>query len=135
MIRRSAFVLAATLVVSGSLLAAAPAQNSAQVAVDPSGKLRQPTPAEQRALSAQAAAARPSLLRLEPKVHANGMVSIALDESFDHAYVVRTAEDGSLVFACTTHDEAAHFVAQTASADTILRIKTAGVAKRVAERE
>jgi endoglucanase Acf2 len=134
--RRSLFVLAASLVVSGSLFAASPAQNAAQVAVDKNGNLRQPTQAEQRVLIEQAqATARPSILRLEPKAHGNGMVSIALDESFDHAFVVRTDADGSIVFACTSHDEAAQFVAETASLDTILRIKPAGVAKRTAERE
>jgi len=131
---RSGAVLAAALIASASLFAASPSQSAAQVAVDKNGKLRQPTPAEQRDPNAQSTAARPSLLRLEPKAHANGMVSIALDDSFDHAYVVRTAEDGSLVFLCTTHDEAQQFVAQSASADTILRIQPAPM-KRVAERE
>lgn len=134
MIRRSAVVLAAATLVSASLFAASPSQNAAQIAVDKNGNLRQPTPSEQRALSAQSNA-RPSLLRLEPKTHASGMVSIALDDSFDHAYVVRTEEDGTLTFACSTHDEAQQFVAQSASKDTILRIKPAPAMKRVAERE
>jgi hypothetical protein len=135
MIKRRAVVLAATLLASASLYAASPSQSAAQVAVDKNGNLRQPTVIEQRALEAQTQNAHRSLLRLEPKVHAKGMVSIALDESFDHAFVVRTGADGALVFACTTHDEAQEFLAQTASADTILRLKPAGVAKRVAERE
>ena len=134
MSRRSVFVLAASLVVSGTLFAA-PAQNAAQIAVDKNGNLRQPTQAEQRVLVEQAQSAKPSILRLEPKVHANGMVSIALDESNDHAYVVRTDASGSLVFACTTHDDARAFVAQTASLDTILRVRNAGTVKRAAERE
>jgi hypothetical protein len=133
--RRSVFVLAASLVVSGSLFAASPAQNAAQVAVDKNGNLRQPTQAEQRVLVERAQSAAPSVLRLEPKVHANGMVSIALDESNDHAYVVRTDANGSLVFACTTHNDARAFVAQSASLDTILRVKNAGTVKRAAERE
>lgn len=133
MIRRSVFVLAASLVLSGSLFAAS--QDAAQTAVDKNGNLRQPTKAEQRVLVEQAQAARPSILRLEPKVHANGMVSIALDESHDHAYVVRTEEDGTLSFACTTHDDAREFVAQTASLDTIMRLKPAVSPKRAAERE
>jgi hypothetical protein len=141
MIRRSAFVLAVTLGVATSLFAASPVrQDSSQVAVDKNGNLRQPTAAEQRDLAAQSASAQPvrSFLRLEPKVHASGMVSIALDETYDHAYVVRTEEDGSLSFVCTTHDDASQFVASTASIDTIMRLKPATIAKQhraAAERE
>ena len=138
---RSSAVLVALCLSATSMIAAPQArQDAAQVAVDPNGSLRQPTAAEQQDLAAKAAAARParSFVRLAPKAHANGMVSIALDDSFDHAYVVRTNEDGSLVFACTTHDDASHFVAETASIDTIMRVKpvtTPAQRIRTAERE
>jgi hypothetical protein len=110
-----------------------PANAAVQAAVDAQGNLRQPTAAEQQALAA-AANARPSIMRL-PMVHANGMVSIALDESSDHLLVIRTDADGNLSLTCTDdHDEAARFTAAAASIDTIVRIQP-GRKSLQAERE
>jgi hypothetical protein len=144
MISRTVVVLA-TVLGTTSLFAAPQVRQDAvttpdglQAAVGADGQLRQPTPAEQRALAAQAEAVRPrSLMRLEPKVHASGMVSIALDESNDHSYVVRTDEDGNLVFTCAQEEDAQHFVAASASLDTIMRIRPAASEKKIrtAERE
>lgn len=142
MFRRS-LALVALAVLSATSLAAAdrpqsPAPPSAdtavQAAVDENGQLRQPTLAEQKALQSM----RPdTVLRLKPVTHSNGMVSIALDEAFDHAFVVRTESDGSLAYVCTDdHAAAASFVAQTAQIESIMRIKPATARQtRTAERE
>lgn len=99
-----------------------PASSAMTAAVDAQGNLRQPTAAEQQALAAMSQA-RPSIMRL-PVAHANGMVSIALDETHDHLLAVRTDEDGSLSLTCTDdHDDAARFTAASATLDTILRIQ------------
>jgi hypothetical protein len=104
-----------------------------RAAVDAKGNLRPLTAAEEKAL----ATPQRSFMRITPKVHANGMVSIELDESFDHAFVVRIDEEGNLDYTCTDDkEEAAKFAASAASIDSIMRIKpitTRG--PRVAERE
>lgn len=112
-----------------------PADPGMQAAVGENGQLRQPTAAEMQAL-APATNARPTLERAV-KIHAYG-ITIALDASFDHTYVVRTDEEGNFVFHCTDdHDEAAAFVARSAAIDTMLRIKPAERVQhtRLAERE
>ena len=131
MIRRSVGVLAVSLLAATSLFA----NDGVQAAVDAKGNLRQPTVAEQRALAAGTQSQ--SMMRLQPKVHATGMVSIELDESFDHAFVMRMDEEGQFAFVCTDdHTEAASFAASSASLDTILRIKPAATRDfRHAERE
>lgn len=131
MIRRSVGVFAVSLLAATSLFAS----DGVQAAVDAKGNLRQPTMAEQRALAAGTQSK--SLMRLQPKVHATGMVSIELDESFDHAFVIRMDEEGQFAFVCTDdHNEAASFKASSASLDTILRIKPAATRDfRNAERE
>ncbi|HEX2060623.1 MAG TPA: hypothetical protein VHK90_07770 [Thermoanaerobaculia bacterium] len=105
-----------------------------QAAVDEHGQLRQPTPEEMKALTA-VSQARPARL-LIPQVTSQG-ISITLDESFDHMYVVRTDDDGNFVFTCTDdHSAASAFVAKTAAIETILRIKPAQPMRaRIAERE
>jgi CHASE2 domain-containing sensor protein len=136
---RSHALLALSLFAATSLVAAPPdktrqpQQGNIQVAVDADGKLRPPTVAEQRELQTQTR----SIVALQPVTHANGMGSISLGDEFDHTYIVRTAPDGALVFACTDdQDAAARFVAETATIDTILRLKPAPTRRlRVAERE
>lgn len=137
--RRSAFILGVCLLVAIPVAAqqkeVQPAGSGVQAAVDEQGRLRQPTAEEIKALAA-ATASRPTL-RLEPRVQSTGVV-IDLDESFDHAFVVRMDETGEISFVCTdNHDEAAAFQASEASLDTILRIKPATPARvnRNAERE
>jgi hypothetical protein len=119
MIRRSVVVLAVSILATTTVLAAD--GSGVKAAVDSKGNLRPLTAAEQKALEP----AQPrSFMKLQPKIHANGMVSIQLDESMDHAFVVRTDEEGTLGFACTDdHSEASAFVASSASLDTIMRIK------------
>jgi hypothetical protein len=141
--RSFAYALALSLT-AGTVLAAAPerrtigAAEAAAIAmrasVDAQGNLRQPTAEEIQKLIAQAeAAAPPSVMRISATAGAGG-VGLAVSDAFDHAYLARTAADGNLVFTCTDdHVEAASFVAQSAQADTILRIR-AGV-KRAAEKE
>ena len=108
---------------AGSLFAAAPNQ---QVAVDKNGQLRQPTTEEQQALINLAAArvAAPKVVT----THANGMVSIALDETTDHHFVATLNEDGELVLACTDDHVAATAIsvgAMSKSTDSIMRIRPA----------
>ncbi|HYH05539.1 MAG TPA: hypothetical protein VEK11_00630 [Thermoanaerobaculia bacterium] len=101
-----------------------------QVSVDENGQLRQPTAAEMQALAPKA---RPSVMRV---LTSGKAVGLALDESFDHMYVVRTDDEGNFVFTCTDdHSEAAAFAAKTAAVDTVLRIKPQTQRVRIAERE
>lgn len=101
-----------------------------QVAVDENGQLRQPTAAEMQALAPKA---RPSILRV---LTSGTAIGLALDESFDHLYLVHTDDEGNFVFNCTDdHQEAAAFVARAAAIDTVLRIKPATQRVRIAERE
>lgn len=119
--RSLAYALAAC-VCAGSMLAASPDQ---QVAVDRDGKLRAPTAAEQQELIALAAArvAAPKVVT----THANGTVSIALDETSDHHFVATTNEDGELVFTCTDDHVAVTALKAGAAKTTesIMRIRPA----------
>lgn len=122
--RRTTVLLA--LCFSATSLMAQPAQQQSvdagvTVAVDAKGNLRQPTAAEQADLASRQPR---SIMKLQPMVHATGMVSITLDDSFDHAFIVRTDEEGNLAFACTNdHQEASSFVSRAASLDSIMRIR------------
>lgn len=131
MIRRSLLIVALCLLAFPLLAQVQEKQpDGVQVAVDENGQLRQPTAAEMQALAPKV---RPSILRVQASAHG---LSIALDESFDHVYTVRTDEDGDFVFNCTDdHSESAAFVAKTAAIDTILRIKPQLQRARIAERE
>ena len=131
MIRRSLLVLALCLFAFPLLAQVQEKQpDGMQVAVDENGQLRQPTPAEMQALAPKV---RPSIMRVTTSAQGIG---ITLDESFDHLYVVRTDEDGNLVFNCTDdHSEASAFVAKSAAIDTILRIQPQTQRVRIAERE
>jgi len=122
--QRSVAVLAALCLSAGTLMAA----DGQQVAVDEKGQLRQPTVQEQQSLQAS-----PSRKPLVVKTTANGSISIALDDQFDHMFVAHLNEDGQLVYSCTDdHGAAAALVAQP---NTIMRLRNNTGAKRVAERE
>jgi len=131
MIRRSPLVLALCLLslpLLGQVRDKQP--DGMQVSVDENGQLRQPTAAEMQALAPKA---RPSVMRV---LTSGKAVGLALDESFDHMYVVRTDDEGNFVFTCTDdHSEAAAFAAKTAAVDTVLRIKPQTQRVRIAERE
>jgi hypothetical protein len=126
MSNRSLSVLAALCLTAGSMMAAPPQKQQSGdgivAAVDSNGNLRQPTAEEMRQAELQFHfPSRPSVMRITS--HATGKSSMALDESFDHYYMARTDEDGTLVFTCTDDtQEALRFVATTASVDTIMRI-------------
>ncbi len=127
--KKFAYALA-ICVSAGSLLASEPNQ---QIAADPNGQHRQPTIAEQQELIALAAArvAAPKVVR----THANGMMSIAIDETHDHHFIAMINDEGQLMLTCT--DDHVAITAMTVSAnnktDSIMRIKPLG--KRAAERQ
>jgi hypothetical protein len=90
--------------------------------VDEKGRLRQPTAEELQQLEAfsKQFATRP----VQVKVDATGRISIALDESFDHAYIAMTGADGKVVFSCIDSlPEANALVTRSMGADTILRLQ------------
>ena len=117
-----------------SISAAEAAAIAMRASVDAQGNLRQPTAEEIQTLIGKAeATAPPSVMRISATAGSTA-VGLAVSDAFDHAYLARTAADGNFVFTCTDdHVEAASFVAQSAQADTILRVR-AGV-KRAAEKE
>ena len=116
------------LLCAGTMMAAgpqqrtdAPANQGVQTAVDEKGVTRQPTTEEMSRLAAMAAF-KPRTA-VVPVTHGTGAVSIPLDETMDHLLVVRTEADGTLEISCTDdHQDAAKFIASSASLDTIMRV-------------
>lgn len=125
---------------AGTLLAAdqPPAAGNAGetvVSVDKDGKMRAPTLEELQQLAAlvnEKAAAEKVVT-----THSSGAVSIALDETTDHAFIATYNEEGELVLTCTDdHGAVAAMHAAAAASikhDTIMRI--APREKRGAEKE
>jgi hypothetical protein len=136
--KRSFAVIALCLSVAFGAAAEKPGSSAdagQQVAVDENGQLRQPTVAEQQLL----ASTTPRFTKpLVLKTYSNGMMSITLDERYDHTYVGHVNEAGELVFTCTdNHEAVATLMAQPAdrAVDTILRLKPTRAMAGVAERE
>jgi hypothetical protein len=128
------------LCLSATAAVAAPAAQSASVpppggaiviSVDANGQIRETTIEEQRALSAMTEASRPAKKALRVVVTSTGAAHIPLDSTFDFSFVARTEADGTLLTTCVDSPEAAEaFVAQSASIDTIMRIKPGTVRPR-----
>jgi hypothetical protein len=147
MFRRSLAVVAVSILAATSLAAAsqdkkvsqpatrAPQGSEIQVGVDEHGQIRPLTQEEQRVLSLFSAP-RPQS-RLETNVHASGMVSIALDETYDHAFSAHLSDSGELVFECAA-DGGSHYSAAVLAnpiVETIIRLRTIQNAPRPAERQ
>ena len=78
-----------------------------QASIDPAtGKLRQPTMEERRALAA-AFTASLSIRKLVPRTTASGMTSVALDDRFMNYYIGRVTEEGLVTFDCVNNADAA----------------------------
>ena len=75
------------------------ADSGQKAAVDNSGKLRQPTEEEVQALSRGLENHRSSK-GLKPTQHADGSVSVALDERFESTSMARINADGTVSQAC-----------------------------------
>ncbi len=109
-----AAALAAAAIVSAPIAAQAGQGGGMTVSKDPqTGQLRAPTPQEMDELRAKGNAARAKLphgkaAEMVERHHANGAVSIALDESFMNYSVVTRNADGSLSEECVVGADAAH---------------------------
>ena len=126
MSRRASLALVFVCLAPSAVFAASPSQQlqnaappSMQVAMDEDGQLRMPTAVEMRQLELPSRPGRP----LTAAFYSNGMMTVTLDESFDHAFVAHDAE-GSLTFTCTD-DHAAISALMTSAVphDTILRVR------------
>jgi len=147
MFRRSLAVVAVSILAATSLAAASqdkksiqPATRAAQgselqVGVDENGRIRPLTQEEQSILSLYSAP-RPQS-RLETNVHSSGMVSISLDDSFDHAFSAHLSDSGELVFECAAGGDSHYASAVLANpiVETIIRLRTIQNAPRAAERQ
>jgi hypothetical protein len=134
---RSSAVLLAVCLSATAVFAAPPAQREVSatkitVAVDANGNFRQTTVQEQLVL---ATTPRPSIMRMPVAAQSSRSNVVALDETHDHLLVARTDADGNIVIVCTDdHSVAADVTSSTV--DTVLRLKTRELAKRMkAERE
>jgi len=136
--KKSFAVLLAVCFSATSLFAAQPANRQGgeetriTVSVDANGNLRQSTVQEQLALTPKTVV--PTIMRM-PVAMSNGSVLAPVDESFDHLFVARTDADGNIVVVCTDDHEAMAEISSS-SVDTVLRLKTKALVKRMnAERE
>ena len=137
--RRRAFAVFLAVAMPAGVLMADPkrelpaASASQQVAVDESGQLRPPTIVEQQLLATAVRPERPLVLN----ILSNGVMSIALDDRFDHLLVASAGAAGSLELTCTDdHDFVSSLVTAPAPPETILRIhKSRSNGRRAAERE
>lgn len=87
-----------------------------KVAVDPAtGKVRQPTAEESRALAELARMVSRPVESLPVQVHDNGMLSVNLEDAFMDVALVRLTPDGHLEQGCLhLLDEATRFLLEPA---------------------
>lgn len=96
-----------------------------KVAVDPAtGKLRQPTAQESKELEALGRMLSRPVESLPVQVHANGMLSVNLEDAFMDVAFVRLTPEGHLEHSCLhLLDEATRFLLEPPAAKPVLEEK------------